>query len=616
MANVKMDAGAKYLLANVQHQAGTISAQTEQKLLAKAEAQEAPLSAQQVQQILLDAMPEQSAAVKSAWDSCKKVGYGQADADAKFKTSFVDVHLIQKEQNVAVRPNRTQPARRPGRDPLYAKFMMDPDAKSMLLFNGRDVDANGKPLLMKAVLRVSDPGNVEQTEKEMAAFRETMGNFNQFRSHWGEKAAGSDIMVIGPTDAYVETADMQEIEFQFGDPLLQISLDAKEKEISRGVAVRPKNELILKYYAADAAGQPNLAQPVRSGWNTGNTSDTQTGEQLDTTRPQVFTQRVRTQISAKEGTDKGQWLSTPATAFELGFSLDPGLIFEPGKQAKVSYLGTGLDTAVAADDAFFTGSPSAAGKPNLAPHANRALSWLMNQPVQVAVSSPGAPTQDAFNESKALRDYVFAEAANIAVGGKTLAPLGDVTLNHAQLNKETGVHASLIPAADKEFNGTRISVQLDAGFLKTEKDTSIEGWKVAVGFMDHEGNWQQCDEVKIADSDKSQEMRFMLESGDAPALVKSGRRLEIRVYNDGDVPAQRVMVPFQELKWDMSAIKNQKAKSDFSPSQICGQPVVSESAVKTGGKIAQTEDGHLFFVQNGTASSIDALQAKRLQSLS
>lgn len=496
--------------------------------------------------------------------------------------------------------------------------MIDNDAKSMLLFNGRDVDKTGKPLLMKAVLRVKDPADAEGVKTAVEAFKKEMGNFEGIRQNWGPNAEKIDIKIIAANDAYVELKDMDEAEFQFGDPILQISQDKAGKELSRGVATEPDNKLIRKYYAAQANGQPNLAQPVRSRWNQGNPEDILTGANLDTTAPNVFDERISLKMSAKETFPEGGWLETRAEFVTAGLVVEPGLIFEPGKDASVTFLGTSLKTAVAKDDAYFTGSPSAEGELKLEGNfAKYSLKQLLTQSVTRNVVSQAAGHGDNANVAKQAFQFIYADAGHINIAGKAFTPLSDQNLKKAELGDGTKMTAQLAPIADPDHNGTRASIVLNEGFLKTDGETSIEGWTVAVGFKDVDGAWKQCSSTKIEDRETSQRMGFELDMTDAPGLMKQGASMEIRLFNQNGVPAERVQVPFQAMTWaDAPAVDAKPSPTQqFSPSQVCGEKVTGESKLKDGGRILTTESGAQYFNDKGVTSPIDALQAKRLQSL-
>src|SRR5262245_44058539 len=55
-----------------------------------------------------------------------------------------------------------------------------------------------------------------------------------------------DVQTIKPGQDYVEVADVNETEFSFGDPLLQVSVNAKGGEVSRSVAINPENYETVK----------------------------------------------------------------------------------------------------------------------------------------------------------------------------------------------------------------------------------------------------------------------------------------------------------------------------------------------------------------------------------
>ena len=621
MSKMNLDPGAKFMLASLQQQSKPVTADVEAKISQACEAKgDAALTMKELSKLLVQAMPDAKQSIIAAEKSCVASGYHSDGTNANFLTQFVAAHSIEKERAVAVRPRAAgNQNRRWTRDPLEAKFMIDNDAKSMFLFNGRDVSENGQPLLMKAVLRVSDPSDADKTAKEVQAFKDSMGGFAEFRTHWGEGAKDADIRVIGPDDAYVEIKDIQEREFQFGDPLLQVSRNGKGEELSRGVAINPDNTLITKYYASNADGSPNLRSPARRDWNSGPRAETATGANLDTALPQAYDQRIELSMKAKESFPAGGWLNTRADQVDVGLTVQPGLIFEPNKNATVTFMGTKLATGVPKDDAFFMGSPSAAGAVKTE-GSNLSLKQLLTQSVQRSVvSGAGGSNQDAATVAEPAHKMIFKNPGAINIGGRAFAPLADVNLKKADLGESTGVQATLTPINDPEHDGTTVSLVLDKAFVAAEEGHSVEGWSVVVGFTDHDGSWKQCDAAAIDDGDRSQRLGFTLKMENAPELMKKGRSLEIRLFNENGVPAQRVQVPFQAMPWDTSVVPKPDGgntqQQSFSPASICGSAVKSESKLEAGGKISHTEDGHMYFVDKGTSSPIDALQAKRLQAL-
>jgi len=383
--------------------------------------------------------------------------------------------------------------------------------------------------------------------------------------------------------------------------------------------VNPDNKLITKYYAANRDGSPNLASPARRNWNSGPRSEVATGIELDTALPAAYDERIQLSMKAKDSFPAGGWLSTRADQVDVGLTVQPGLIFEPNKNASVAFMGTSLETGVAADDAFFTGSPSAAGDVKTQGQT-MSLKQLLNQKViRKVVSGAGGSKADIAEIQEPAFKLIYKHPEGIKIGGKQFNPLGDLNLKKADLGEASGVQATLTPIKDAEHDGTRVSLVLDKAFAATEDGESVKGWSVTVGFTDHDGTWKQCESTTFDDADASQRLGFTLDMEDAPALMNKGRSLEVRIFNDQGVPAQRVQIPFQAMTWDSSVVQKPGTggtqQQSFNPSQICGSAVKSESKLKDGGKISRTEDGNMYFVKGGVSSPIDALQAKRLQSL-
>jgi hypothetical protein len=221
MSLVTFDSQAAALVKDFQRQAGMLAAPVEQALAQVQQADPAkPLTLQQVEQVLLSAMPEQKSVIQG---SCQRAAcYHPDNKNPRFLTQILSMK-IEKESDFVVRPNpvNAPPVRR---DPLYATFTMDPKADFMLLFNARDVDKNGQPLLMKVVARE----RADITKLDLTRYRM-------------QDPTKPDVVKIANDQSYVETKDVHETEFQFGDPLKQVSVGNDGKELSTSVWVRPEN---------------------------------------------------------------------------------------------------------------------------------------------------------------------------------------------------------------------------------------------------------------------------------------------------------------------------------------------------------------------------------------
>ncbi len=542
---LNLDRNAQQLLATFQQRNQPLSRQVEQQLSQAAVEKGQALSMKELEQLLVQAMPEQKQQIAEACGVCAKRGYHPDGKNENFLTQIIGTHKIVKDRAEAFNPPPVAtPTWRYTRDPLSARFVMDNDAKSMFLFNPRDVDQNGSPLLMKVVLRVTDPSNAEQTKAEVDAFKADRGFFEGYRTKWEKDP---DIVVVGKDDAYVETHDMQEAEFAFGDPLLQVSFGNNNKEISRGVTVDPDNTQNVKFYRAGPGGAPDLNRPVAGR------DRVDQGVALDTTPPMAFDQRIQLKMTAKEDFPPGGWLNTKASFVDASLVLERGLIFEPKAAATVDFLGTRAATKVPADDAFLVGSPSAETNLENAIRAqpNYSIGHVLRQQLTRTVVTEGHNDQQAV--SFPAWQMIFANPERTQVAGAQFNPLGDRSLKRSEF-ENAKVSAELYPVQDPENNGTKVRLKLGEGFLSANDGASVKNWTVVVGFVDHEGKWQQCEATKIKSKECSQDMGFTLDLTNTTKLMEQGKSLEVRMFNDNGVPAQRVLVPFTTMPWSKEVI--------------------------------------------------------------
>lgn len=108
--------------------------------------------------------------------------------------------------------------------------------------------------------------------------------------------------------------------------------------------------------------------------------------------------------------------------------------------------------------------------------------------------------------------------------------------------------------ADSEKNGQEVHLELDQGFLAGKEPGSVDGWKIVVGF--HTGangsaEWREA-KPRLVDGESSKKETFKIELPNAPEAIANNRSVEIRIFNDRGVPAQRVLIPFTELPWGES----------------------------------------------------------------
>ncbi len=541
-----LDNSAKFFLQAFQQQNGVVGNNLHQKIADACEAKGSPLNAQELEKAMLEAMPASKAQIGDMKQTSAKSGYHADGCNANFLTQQLSMR-IEKERINAVRPNRRAGGQRWGRDPLFTRFALDPKANSLLLFNATDVNENGKPLLMKAVLRVTDPANEELCAKEKATFLEKMDNFADARTKWKEP----DIQFIGRDDIHVETKDVQEDEFNFGASMIHVSLDHTGKELSRGAFTDPDNKRIDKFYSAHRDGSPNMNAYMGSNRDVVNV-----GHELDTEPAKVFEDRIQLSMQLAKGKELGaDWLDSSSAVMDIKLLTEPGLLFEPGKTAHVNFYDTNLEVQVDKDDAFMTGTPANEIKLDL-PSAH-SLRYALTR-TQLARSTsdlnPERGPSDAETVKKPAVDFIYARPDKFEIGGSQLKPLADQTVLRNELRKR-GIEASMVPTkGDAEQNGTTISIKLNPGFLKANNGGSVEGWSVAAGFNDPEHGWQQCKAEVCGSSEQSGVMKFTLKAEDLGEVMKHNRNIELRVFNHNGVPAQRLNIPSMAIPWSDKAL--------------------------------------------------------------
>lgn len=526
---IQLDTAAKQLLSTFQHRNGAIGAQAQAAVAQACEAKGAPLSAAELQKALQAALPSQSAQITEASKSCSTSRYHSDGKNGDFLTQFLKLRIEKDRAEVW-----SQPAtRRTARDPLMAEFIMDKDAQVVLLFNARDVDEKGRPLLMKAVCR--EGATLEGID------------LTHYRTKWAE-AGSEDIQTVPKNASFVAVQDTQESEFEFGDPVIQVSLGKKGEELSRGVAVRPENQETVRYYPSMWQMQPNGQNAVvpNTAMSENRAATVTSGAQLDRTPVKTFDEKIKLGLKVKDSFPEGGWLETKIEHIDAKMFIEPGLMFEPDTQAEVRLINSTLTTKVQADDAFLVGAPAAEAEIALTPYAAQNISWLLQQPVTRTSQSLGG-SQDAETKQWKLADLVFADKAKIGVGAGTLVPQQDLRLKSAQLEemKISGGY-SQIDGSDK---GQHLCLTLGEGFLSAKDGASVKGWSIVAGYTDESGQWQQCAARTVKGKTGSGCETFEFDLADAPALYKANRDVEIRLFNAEGVPAQRVRVPVKELPW-------------------------------------------------------------------
>jgi hypothetical protein len=524
---VQLTQQAAALLKEVQRTTGLFDLAVDQAIQSEADkvvqsnGAQQTLGVEQLEKILLGAMPAQKQAISDACSFAK--GYHPDSKNPRFLTQILSMR-IEKEHDIGV--GATVPPR--NRDPLYASFTLDPKADFMLLFNARDVDAKGQPLLMKVVVREG----ADVAKLDLSRYRTATGQM-------------PDVVKVAKNATYVETKDIDETEFSFGDPLKQVSVagDGK-KELSSSVWVRPENiDRTTAYsYMWSRAGyviNPNSRMPQYDRLVQ--------GEQLDTTPVKSFEDRVRLRMATKDTLPADAWLDTPGSGNHVDVVLDVkrGFIFEPGSWGEVSFNGMQLKANVDKTDAQLLGNAPSSQKGT--PGGNISLRQLLQ--TQVVMRTGANPNgNDAQQTQKPAVDVIFASTKDsITVGANKLAPLGDVTLRAADMTNNK-VKFEVEPISDDDNDGVKLTLKLEDGFLTGNNGVSMQGWKAVVGYTDAAGKWVAVGDRTVKSASSKAEA-FNVDIDDFDALQKANRNLEVRLFNAEGIPAQRVILPFRDAVW-------------------------------------------------------------------
>lgn len=541
---MKLDMQAQALLKQVQRQVGVISKDVEQAISQQSDAPGATaLTAAQLEQVLIQAMPDRKDLIKQAGQEAQH--YKISGPNPQFLTQLLDIR-VEKENN-QIDPNWShspsyQPVRR---DPYYTKLQMDPEAEIVLLFNARDVDRNGQPLLMKIIAR--EDADLSKIDLSRYRTRDGQTDVSKF-----------DVMKVRPGADYVSVVDATEPEFTFGDPLKQISLDKGAKEISTSVAVRPKNVNKTNFWMGRVDGGGGTFKPdMRPGAVSMRTTVNE-GEQLDTQRVATFDDRVYLKLKAGDAFPESAWLDQNVTLgqeIKVELGVERGLMFEPGSKATINFAGNIITTEVPDDDAQLLGAPAASMEAKSG-NAASLRQWLESN-IQRTVETD---QYDRQGQNFRAVDLIFAHANDVSIGGAGLNPLADTRLTNDKFEaKQIKVSKRPYPG-DGGSNDQKVSLTLGEGFLGAKNDASIKNWKIAVGFTDAEGKWQQKTAV-VGGKDSSKEFAFEFDLNNGQKLHLDNKNIEIRVYNENGVPAQRLLVPLQEIDWDHRPHNDQGGQS-------------------------------------------------------
>jgi hypothetical protein len=522
--NVQMNAQAAALLKRFQiSTAEPLPAKVEQALAAAVTQQDQVLDAKQVEQVLLQAMPNQKQCIQ---DCAKFVqGYHCDNTNGQFLTQLLSTRVEKDVAAVWRQPNRPTRTRK---DPYFADMQMDPKADFIMLFNARDVDEKGQPLLMKIIARErADLSKIDLSNYRTQGDKDDVSKF--------------DVMTVKDNADFIQMKDTDEMEFNFGDPLLAVSLGGKAEEISSTVKVAPENQQNREFYQPDRQGRPDMNRPV-------NRRDTQTGHTLDTTNVQTFSDRVRLAMSVKDTAPEGAWLDDRiGDHLDVQLNVDHGYMYEPGSSASVAFLGTRHNLSVKPDDAQLLGTQSVSGDVTVA--ANYTMRNVLTQPINQRSHAGPTGTTDQANTNTPAHQLIYREPNKIQIGGKFLQPLKDVSLAAADFDA-AGISVHKHPrAGDAERDGQTVHLELKKGFLKGLEDMSVKGYKVVAGFVDADGTWKQASEATLRNSKESEKLEFDFDLDDAPAVHQQNKNLEVRVFNADGVPAERVLIPFRQIGW-------------------------------------------------------------------
>lgn len=524
MPSVQLTQQAAALLKEVQRKVGLFELGVDQTLQQAQTTQAdpaAPLGLEQVEKLLLQAMPSQAQVIQTASGFAK--GYHPDNKNPRFLTQILSMR-IEKEHDFGV--GTPTPPR--NRDPLYASFTLDPKADFMLLFNARDVDAKGNPLLMKVVVREG----ADVAKLDLTRYRTATGQM-------------PDVVKVAKNASYVETKDIDETEFSFGDPLKQVSVaSCGKQELSSSVWVRPDNVDRWNAYSYMWDGRqyvinPNARQPGHDRLNQ--------GEQLDTTPVKTFDERVRLAIKAKDTLPADAWLDTAGGAAQVDVTLELGCgyIFEPGSSCEVGFNGMKLTGAVNKADAQLLGNE--ASSVNGTPGGNGSMRWLLSQPVSLSAGA-NPSGNDRAATSKTAVDLIYGPTRDkITVGANKLSPLADVTIKTAEMAANK-IALTAEPIADPNNDAVKVQLKLDDAFLGVADGASVKGWKMSVGYQDAAGKWVSVGERGVK-SGASKAETFSFDVDDFDALQQGDRKLEVRLFNAEGVPAQRVILPFRDVSW-------------------------------------------------------------------
>ncbi len=497
------------------------------------------LDAAQLEAVLLQAMPERQQLIKA---TCAKVNsnYQPNGGNADFLTQLLNLKI---EKDVAAVYEQPRIAPSPLRDPLTASVVLDPRAQAVLLFNARDVDHKGRPLLMKVIAR-------EGTDLSKL----------DLSGHRTERPDGAlDVQWVGKNAAYAELKDTDEHEFAFGDSVIHASLDAKSREIGRGVVTRPENERNTHfYYARTNADGERVPDTTRRAVR----HAVATGPELDTTPVSTFDDRIGVALRSKGTALGSEWIDSPMSLFDAELNVDPGLLYEPGGLARVTVGGTRLTTEVAEDEALLLGSPGTSAK--LESDEGWTLRDFLTQPLTRTVMGPTRSAGDRAERKWLLKERVFDRIEDVQIGGRQWRPFRDVRLEGAAL-AASGITASY------GDGGKSVEINLPEGLVAAKIGGSVKGWSIVAGYTDPGGKWHSAAPIEVTSKRGSAKATVTLDVEDLAELMRTNAKLEVRLSNEDGVPAQRLLLDSRAVGWGASGV-NVTAAPPNGPSGLENLP--------------------------------------------
>lgn len=526
--DIRLNRQAEALLMNLQKQLGPVSAQAESAIIGACAAQGVQkLSAEDLAKALIQALPDQKALIQTA--EKKALCYHPDGKNAKFLTQILELKVEKEFANVYV---PQPPPARVARDPYISTFSMDPKADFLLLFNARDIDKKGNPLLMKIVAR--DRADVSQLD------------LSQYR----KGANAPDVTRVGDDCDFIEISDTDEVEFTFGDPLKQVSIDPKGNELSTSVKTNPTNTRTDRWFQALPAVPGTPRQPDLNAPHPNIKPSVQVGEHLDQTPVATFDDRVRLEAKiADEFVQSGGWLHSPLSpTASLSLVVERGFMYEPGSQALFSTYAGQTKVSIADDDAQLLGNARTVAKYQDNVSLGNALKAGVS--AQVKAATPAVTSMNLGVGETLLG--AFPHAASLTIAGQAFKPFGTAEVKEGFAAAKVAIDKIPLPD-DPDQNGQRVRLTLQEGFLSAAGDASIKGWKMVAGYTDAQGKWHGTKVVQLEEKQANKTRCFEIDIDDAPGLMKQNGVVELRVFNADNVPAESIKIPLKVVKWGADA---------------------------------------------------------------